>query len=232
MVPISNALAEFFHQRGLVPSGARVIVAPDACDPLPKNEAMASPPHRSMGDRSLVHIGYVGQLFSGKGGLRLVEMARQLPASRFHLIGGEETKLRQLRTEALPQNLVLHGFVAPSNLPAYYHYLDILLMPYRRRVAGASGRTDLSPWMSPMKMFEYMAAGKAIVASDLPVLREVLADGRNSLLVPAEDDDAWVDALRRLATDVDLRRCLGQTAQEDFLGRYTWDARAKAIMLS
>ncbi len=79
-------------------------------------------------------------------------------------------------------------------------------------------------------MFEYMAAGRAIVSGDLPVLREVLDDRRNALLCPGGDLAAWTVALRTLAADPALRHRLGSAARADMLGHYSWDARARAVI--
>ncbi len=84
--------------------------------------------------------------------------------------------------------------------------------------------------MSPLKMFEYMAAGKPIISSDLPVLREVLEDGRNAILVPADDLAAWESAIHRLSGDPDLGLRLGEAARRDLHERYTWDARAGRVL--
>ena len=103
-------------------------------------------------------------------------------------------------------------------------------MPYQEKVLGPSRRSDTSRWMSPLKMFEYMAAGKAIVSSDLPVLREVLADGEDALMVPATDVGAWETAIERLLTDEALRNRLGAAAQAKLLRDFTWDARAGKVL--
>jgi glycosyltransferase involved in cell wall biosynthesis len=84
--------------------------------------------------------------------------------------------------------------------------------------------------MSPMKMFEYMASGGAIISSSLPVLQEVLEDGRNALLVPPECPDAWVSALDRFLADPALASRLGATGHADYLAHYTWDQRAAALL--
>ena len=75
-----------------------------------------------------------------------------------------------------------------------------------------------------------MAAAKPIICSDLPVLREVVEDGRNGLLVPPDDADAWAEALRRLLEDQDLRERLSRTAYADFLARHTWRGRAASCL--
>jgi glycosyltransferase involved in cell wall biosynthesis len=84
--------------------------------------------------------------------------------------------------------------------------------------------------MSPLKVFGYMAAARPIICSDLPVLREVIEDGRNGLLVPPADPDAWAAALKRLLGDKNLRASLATTAHSDFLSRHTWRQRASRVI--
>ena len=78
---------------------------------------------------------------------------------------------------------------------------DVLLMPYQRKVSIGDHSADTSRWMSPMKMFEYMAAKKPFISSDLDVLREVLTDEVNALLVDPENVKAWDKALKRLISN-------------------------------
>ena len=82
---------------------------------------------------------------------------------------------------------------------------------------------------SPLKLFDYMAAGAPIVASDLPTVREVLSDGDNALLVPPEDPAALATAIRRLLVNGGLADRLRRTAFEQ-VRAYTWDARAARII--
>jgi glycosyltransferase involved in cell wall biosynthesis len=105
----------------------------------------------------------------------------------------------------------------------------VVLAPFQRRITIA-GEGDIANWTSPLKVFEYMAAGKAILCSDLPVLREVMRDGDNCLLLPPDDVDAWSAALERLRDDGDLRARLGKNARLDFLEHYTWKARASRVL--
>ena len=92
-----------------------------------------------------------------------------------------------------------------------------------------AGGNDTAAWMSPLKLFEYMAAAKPILCSDIPVLREIIENGRNGLLLPAEDADAWAAALRRPNDTPAERRRLGAAAYADFLARHTWLERARRV---
>jgi len=93
---------------------------------------------------------------------------------------------------------------------------------------GSSGSADSAAVASPMKMFEYMAAGRAIVSSDLPVIREVLNE-RNAVLCEPDKVGDWTWEIESLLRDEARRTDLGRQAHHDVQG-YTWVARAQRIM--
>jgi glycosyltransferase involved in cell wall biosynthesis len=115
-------------------------------------------------------------------------------------------------------------------LPRYLAAADVLLMPYARSILGSSGDASSASVASPMKMFEYMAAGRAILTSDLPVIREVLDDS-SAAFAPPEDAPAWTSALQSLLADPARRAALASTARRE-VEKYTWVARAKKILVS
>jgi glycosyltransferase involved in cell wall biosynthesis len=81
-----------------------------------------------------------------------------------------------------------------------------------------------------MKMFEYMASGTPLISSDLPVLREVLSDGKNALLAPTDDIDAWCAQLDRLISQPEFAAQLAGCAHEEYLNEYNWLSRAQKIL--
>jgi len=83
---------------------------------------------------------------------------------------------------------------------------------------------------SPLKLFEYMASGQAVVVSDLPAWADVVRDGENALLFPAGDVTALAQVLARLRADPALRARLGATARAEALTLHTWAARATRIL--
>jgi glycosyltransferase involved in cell wall biosynthesis len=94
-------------------------------------------------------------------------------------------------------------------------------------VAGSSGG-DIASVTSPMKLFEYMACGRAILCSDLPVLHEVLNDA-NAVFYPPDDLPSMMAAFTRLLQDAGLRASLGEQAQKDVI-QYSWQSRMQKIL--
>jgi len=173
-------------------------------------------------------IGYAGSLFPGKGMETMAALAARLPELDFHVVGGSTADVAdwRARTVDLP-NLIYHGFVDNAQVPAYLAAMDVLLAPPRPVTRSVTGR-DMGRWMSPLKIFQYMAADRPIIASDLPVVREILRHKVTALLVPPEDMDAWVAALGQLENPV-LAQQVAAAAQADLVQRFTWTAKVRVI---
>lgn len=178
-----------------------------------------------------LNVGYIGHLYEGRGIDLLVEMARRCAWLHMHIVGGEPHDVEHWKsaTRGLA-NVSLYGYVEPTETARYRGMCDVLAAPYQAVVKVAGNRVDTSSWMSPLKIFEYMASRKAIVCSNLPVLREVLKDGENALLRDADDVDGWCEAMERLRDDVHLRRRLADNAYRDYKENYTWGQRAARLL--
>jgi glycosyltransferase involved in cell wall biosynthesis len=169
-------------------------------------------------------------LYPGRGIELLLELARRNPSLGFLWAGGEAAAVERWRRrldKADIGNVHLLGFVSHERLPSIQAACDVLLMPYERRISVSSGG-DTAAFASPMKLFEYMAAGRAILSSDLPVLREVLNQD-NALLIAPEDVDAWDRALKRLVEDEGLRVKLAENARRE-ADQYSWTRRAQRAL--
>jgi glycosyltransferase involved in cell wall biosynthesis len=145
-------------------------------------------------------------------------------------VGGQPDQVAAQRENARAEglrNLLFTGFISQRRLPAYQAAADILLMPYARSIAGSSGGNS-ADICSPMKMFDYLAAGRPIITSDLPVIREVLHEG-NAVFAQPEDIAGWASALAHLLMSPELRDQLGRQARCD-AQNYTWAARAERAL--
>jgi len=181
--------------------------------------------------------GYIGSLYSGRGIEEIFEMAKELSDITFVLIGGNEKDIQDRKEQIKNNNIKnvkLLGFINPNDIISYYCSFDILLMPYQTRVMVHNADTKKSnkgtaKWMSPIKMFEYLASGVPIISSDLPVLREVLVDEYNCILVSPDNINEWIEAIKKIRNDLVLSKYLVDNALND-IKKYSWNERAKKIL--
>ncbi|HET9957110.1 MAG TPA: glycosyltransferase family 4 protein [Polyangiaceae bacterium] len=227
IVVISDALKQ--HFLGLFPTAERhIFVAHDGADPPCEERTEFG---RKAQNNGRPQVGYVGHLYPGRGIELILELAQRMPAVDFHLVGGTDADLRRWSQSAGEQaNIRFHGYVRHADLARHYASFDVLLAPYQSRVAISGGAGDTSRWMSPLKLFEYMAQRKPLVVSDLPVLREIVQHERTALVCRADDVRDWQSAIERLSQDEELSRRLSAAAYYDFNRFYTWTTRAQAIL--
>jgi glycosyltransferase involved in cell wall biosynthesis len=225
LVVVSESLKEYYSEE-YPHISEKILVARDASDPV---DDSVKPVQFERSDSKL-QVGYVGHLYSGRGMGIIGKMANRCPWSTFHIIGGNPEDVDKWRSKLSGlDNIKFYGFLPPNELDQYRLAFDVQIAPYQKNLETRGGVNTLR-WMSPLKIFEYMAGGKAIIASDLPAIREILEHERTALLCEPANVDEWVTSLERLRDDSDFRKKLGDRAQEEFSKRYTWQARAKRII--
>jgi glycosyltransferase involved in cell wall biosynthesis len=181
-----------------------------------------------LGLTSAFTAGYTGHLYVGRGIEFILQIARQMPYIQFLFVGGKPLDVESRKREAGDlKNVHFIGFVPNAELPLYQAACDVFLMPYTSKVAGSSG-TDIAEFTNPLKMFEYLACGRPILASDLLILREILTD-ENAVILPSGDLDTWVQTLLRLHSEPLTRKRLGN-AGKDTAALYSWENRALRVL--
>ena len=210
-----------------------IIIAPDGVD-LERytRKVDASSARAQLGLKDQFTAVYSGGFYVGRGLESLIELAIRFPEVRFLWVGGKKDVVgnwqEKLENSGV-QNIQLTGFVPNEKLPLYQMAADILLMPYGKVIAGSSGG-NIADVSSPMKMFEYMAAGRVILTSDMPVLHEVL-DETNAAFYISEDMQSMERAFAALMQDEDTRNRLASQALID-VEKYSWRARMQKIISS
>ena len=227
VLPITRALLKAVEGKyGKIPA-AQVVIAPNGADPG-QYENLPGP----MGARAALNLPEAptvlcsGHLYAGRGVDLFLGLAERFPKASFVWVGGRPNDVDKVRRRAGDHglsNVTFTGFIDHRRLPLYQAAADVLLMPYARSIAGSSGGNS-ADICSPMKMFDYLAAGRAILSSDLPVIHEVL-DGTNACFAPPEDLDGWAEQLNVLLSDRSIRDRLAAKARTDS-ARYSWRARA------
>ena len=172
--------------------------------------------------------GYSGHLYKGRGISFMFELARKLPDVTFLFIGGrsQDLEARKRESEMIP-NVLFAGFVPNGELPMYQAACDVLLIPYRAQVSASSAE-DIAAFTNPLKMFEYLAARRPVLASNLPILREVLNEA-NAIILPIGDPVAWQAAIEDLKSS-DSKRAALANAGRATVEEFTWEKRAERIL--
>jgi glycosyltransferase involved in cell wall biosynthesis len=205
------------------------VTAPDGVDleryaTLPDPE----PARRILGLPAAPTVLCTGHLYAGRGADLFLSLATKFPQASFVWVGGRPADVEiWIGRAAQLANVTFTGFVPNERIPLYQSAADVLLMPYQRTVSTSSGG-NTAQICSPMKMFEYMAAGRAILSSDLPVLHEVL-DGTMAVFCPLDNPGAWESALGGLLGDKKRRNALGQCARVA-VEQYSWVKRAQRVL--
>jgi len=233
LVSITRALVDVLQDQFDVKLDEKdIVIAPNGVD----LERFASLPDPVTARRQLNFVEAptvmcTGHLYAGRGVELFVELAHRIPGVQFAWVGGRPQDVNEWRAKVSSQNLhnvVFTGFIPNRDLPLYQSAADVLLMPYARSIFGSSGSADSAAVASPMKMFEYMAAERAIITSDLPVIREVLNE-TDAIFCPPDDVEAWKTGLEGLLSHEPRRRMFGKQARLA-VEKYTWIARARKIM--
>ena len=171
-------------------------------------------------------VAYAGHLYPWKGVDVLIRALRLVPGVRALIVGGfpgepDLERVRMLARELeVDERVRFTGQVEPSRVPALLSEATMLVLP--------TVATESAAYTSPLKLFEYFAAGRPVVASDLAPVRELVRDGENGLLFSAGDADALAGAIRRLGNDRPLAAALAQTAFAE-VERYSWRRRAERL---
>ncbi len=230
LVSITRALAELLEREFNMHFPAeKVVIAPNGVD-LERFASLPDPvtARRQTGLREAPTVMCTGHLYAGRGAELFLDLAESLPQAQFVWVGGRPEDIEAWKRRVTSGNVDFTGFIPNRELPLYQAAADVLLMPYGRSIMGSSGTADSAAVASPMKMFEYMAAGRAIVSADLPVIREVLHE-KSAVFCKPDDVGDWRLVIESLLDDDAHRTKLGDQARTDVQG-YTWVARARRIM--
>jgi glycosyltransferase involved in cell wall biosynthesis len=206
LIPISDAAGQRLIEVGANPDcvcTARSGVKLEAYNNIPPFDAARLDRPR------IVHIGRLSQV----RGHDVFQYLGTQGQCKITVVGADSTDIK---------NAAHHPPVPLREVPTWYARSDITLLPYQPSIPTATT-------MSPIKMFEAMAAGRPIIASDLPAIREVLRHEHTALLVAPENPAAWGEAIDRLRRDRSLALRLASNVRAE-ASNYSWLTRAQTIV--
>jgi glycosyltransferase involved in cell wall biosynthesis len=224
IVVITQKLKDLFIERGV--DGNKILVAPDGVDlekfNLKETQVECRQKLSFPLDKKIAL--YTGHLYEWKGAQILADAAKFLDGDTLIIFVGGTKKDEQnfkIKNQKLDDILIL-GHQPYLRIPYYLKAADVLVLPN-------SGKKEISQyWTSPMKMFEYMASQRPIVASDLPSIREILNEN-NAILVQPDNPEALAEGIKGILQNSDFADKISKQAYED-VQQYTWQTRTERIL--
>jgi len=133
--------------------------------------------------KKIKNVGYFGSIYKSRGIEKILFLSRAFQHLDFFIYGGDGSEVHKLRQKYSEKNIFFHSYIDQKKLEQKINEMDILLLPYTNKITVAGDVGDIFNYTSPLKMFDYLAAGKIIIASEIKVLKEILRNNYNCVFV-------------------------------------------------
>ena len=172
---------------------------------------------------------YTGSLFQGKGIDIILRLAKKLNHFNFYVYGDLLTAPKKVLNECLKlKNIKLLGHVKYSKIPNILKSHKIIIMPYSKKVFGNHKYADIGNYMSPLKLFDYLAAGRIILASEIQSYNHILKNNVNSILCDPSNLDKWLEAFKNISRNkINYKKLKKNSMQMAKI--FSWKYRIKKI---
>lgn len=228
IICVSAPLKDHLIKKWAIDAG-KIVVVSNAADTKTFGSAYDTGSiRRSFGLTNEPVVMFVGGFYAWHDLPLLVEsfasVVRQVPQARLMLVGDGRTRSvveQTIAEHGLQHAVIMAGRVAHSQIPEMLAIADVAVAPNVAFFNGHGG--------SPLKVFEYMAAGKAIVATKTGQVAEVIEEGRNGLLVEPRDAPGFANAITTLLNDPAARNRLGQNARQQAVEQHSWEHYSRKL---
>ncbi|HRY62338.1 MAG TPA: glycosyltransferase family 4 protein [Candidatus Paceibacterota bacterium] len=224
IITISNGIKKYFENKNI--DGDKILVSPDAVDieqfslDIKKNDA-----RKKIGlpsDKKIIL--YTGHLYAWKGADTLANSAKEFNEEYlFVFVGGNINHVNDLKKRFSNQdNIMILGQKPHEDIPFYLKSADVLVIPN-------SGKEDVSRlYTSPMKLFEYMASGTPIIASNLPSIREII-DEDGAVFFEPDNPESLARSIKKIFDNSALADKMANNSKINSQ-KYSWQRRAEGII--
>lgn len=176
-------------------------------------------------------IGYLGSLYNSRGTDLIYKLAKIDKYNQYYLYG-DLKKLKNNKKYKLIKNLYLHDWVPYKEISKILSNMDILLMPYVSPIKVAGNVGDITSFTSPLKLFDYLSAGKIIVCSNFNVLKEAIKDKKNAIFIKNyKNIFSWKNEIQKLKNQPNKQLIISKNNHR-LSKQYSLTNRAKLILES
>ncbi len=170
---------------------------------------------------------YVGSFYKGKGIEIIDKLSKMMPKVQFHLYGDIKT-LNYKINYCFNKNIKFFNYVTYNKIQNILKNYELALMPFQDKINARSQNLEISNYISPLKMFDYLSAGKILIATNLKAYKHILKNNTNSFLLSNKDISLWMKLIYKILKKPEnftrIKINAFNTAK-----KYSWDKRAKSF---
>ncbi len=180
--------------------------------------------------KNKLKIGYFGAVFESRGLKMLLRLSEKDKKNNYYLFGGSKNQILDIRKKTKNKNIFFSPHISYLEVEKEIAKVDICLLPYTSKVTVSGDVGDMSKYTSPLKIFDYMKLGKLIICSNLPVLREVLVNKKNCILIDDfTNEQQWIKSINEASRNFKKFRRIRKNAY-DYAKKFDLNWRVKKIL--
>ena len=222
LVAITKNVKNYYQKKFNVNSG-KIIVAPSGTSIENKIFNNISK------NKKTLNIGYFGSLYKSRG-VDLILKLSKIDSENKYFIFGNLKNYENLKNKYNNDNLYLNDYLPYKQVPKNILKMDVLLMPYQKKIVAAGNIGNITDFTSPLKLFDYMACGKTIISSQVNVLQEILKKNKNVIFIKNFNNAfAWKNEIQKIKYSRNKRFIISQNNLE-ISKKYRLKKRAQKIL--
>jgi len=176
-------------------------------------------------------IGYFGSLYKSRG-IDLIFKLSAIDKKNKYYLYGDLSQVAKSKLNNLSKNLKIKNYVPYNEIPTVLDKMDILLMPYVSSITVHGNVSNITKYTSPLKLFDYLCAGKIIICSDYKVLKEIIKDKKNAIFIKNyKNPHSWKNEILKLKNQSSKQYIISKN-NYSLSKKYTLKKRAELILNS
>ena len=220
IIAISRGVKEEYVRKNLVKEN-KIIVLPSGSSIKKK--------FKFSNNKKFFKIGYFGSLFKSRG-LNLISNLAKIDKKNSYHVYGDINGINKFQYRNIHKNIHINKYVPYKDIPNELKKMDILIMPYVSSITVAGDVGDITKFTSPLKLFDYLSAGKIIICSELDVLKETIKENKNAIFVKNYTNVfSWKNEIQKLKNQPCKQLIISKNNYR-LSKNYSLNQRAKSIL--